>query len=162
MEMFKLGIGVFCLILALVCGSAMVVTGESDIEDMCVPMGIITLEPPDTVEDPRPAVAFNHPIHFDYNCQTCHHKWDKVSPIVGCMTTGCHDIVEAPARSERIQSDENLAVRYYKTAYHKMCITCHKEIKAQNKKLEMSGRVLTESLPNSGPTSCKGCHLPEE
>ena len=78
------------------------------------------------------------------------------------MTSGCHDITDAPTRAERIQNEGNVADRYYKTAYHKMCITCHKEIKAQNKKLEMSGRVLADNLPNSGPTSCKECHVPEE
>ena len=160
--MYKISLGVFCLILALVFGNAMVVTGESDVDDMSVPMGIITLEPPDSVEDPRPAVEFHHSAHFDYNCMTCHHKWDKESPIVGCTTSGCHDLTVAPTREERRQSDENLAIRYYKTAYHKMCITCHKEMKAENKKLEMSGRILAENLPNPGPTSCKGCHIPEE
>jgi hypothetical protein len=43
-----------------------------------------------------------------------------------------------------------------------MCIGCHKEIKAQNKRLEMSGRVLKDRLPNPGPSSCKGCHIEEE
>ncbi len=160
--MLKIKIGVCCLILALIFGNAMVVSGESDEENMSVPMGIITLEPPETVEDPRPSVPFNHPIHFDYKCQTCHHKWDKETPILSCETSGCHDVYEAPKRSERLQGDENMAMRYYKTAYHKMCINCHKELKAQNKKLEMSGRVLAENLPNPGPTSCKGCHVPDE
>ena len=160
--MLKISIGIFCLILALIFGNAMVVCGESEEETMSVPLGIITLEPPDSVEDPRPSVDFPHSIHFDYSCQTCHHKWDKETPIAGCMTSGCHDITEAPKKSERLQSDENLAARYYKTAYHKMCINCHKEIKAQNEKLELSGRVLVDNLPNSGPTSCRACHVPEE
>ena len=144
--MVKLSIGIFCLILALIFGNAMVVTGESENGDMMVPMGSITLEPPDSVEEPRPAVEFPHPAHFDFNCQTCHHKWDKETPVVGCMTSGCHDITEAPKRDEKAQTDENIADRYYKTAFHKMCITCHKDMKAQNKKMEMSGRVLAENL----------------
>lgn len=160
--MLKLSIGVSCLILAFIFGSAMIVTGESDNGDMTVPMGIITLEPPDTVEDPKPAVEFPHSIHFDFNCQTCHHKWDKETPIEGCMISGCHDITKAPSRAERAKSEDNLAARYYKTGYHKLCITCHRETKAQNKKLEMSGRVLAENLPNAGPTGCKGCHVPYE
>jgi len=161
--MFKLSIGVCCLILALILGNAMVVTGESDEgDDMSVPMGIITLDPPESVEDPRSSVEFPHSLHFDYSCQTCHHKWEKETHIVGCMTSGCHDITKAPTKAERLQSDDDLAARYYKTAYHKMCITCHKEIKAENKRLELSGRVLSENLPNSGPTSCKDCHIPEE
>jgi len=160
--MFKLSIGIFCLILALIFGNAMVVTGESEDGDMIVPMGSILLGPPDSVENPRPAVEFPHPVHFDFNCQTCHHKWDKETPIVGCTTSGCHDITEAPTRAERIQNEDNVADRYYKTAYHKMCITCHKEMRAQNKKMELSGRVLAENLPSTGPTGCKECHIPEE
>ena len=160
--MFKLSIGAFCLILALIFGHAMVVTGESEDGDMIVPMGTILLEPPDSVEDPRPSVEFPHPVHFDFNCQECHHKWDKETPIVGCATSGCHDITEAPKRDEKNQRDENLAARYYKTAFHKLCITCHKDMKAQNKKMELSGRVLPDNLPNTGPTGCKNCHIPEE
>jgi len=160
--MFKLGIGIFCLMMALIFGNAMVVSGESEAEDMSVPMGIIPLEPPDSVEEPKPSVYFPHPLHFDFSCQTCHHKWDKETPIAGCTTSGCHDITESPKKSERLQSDENLADRYYKAGYHKLCITCHKEMKAQNKALELSGRVLVDSLPNTGPTGCKDCHVPEE
>jgi hypothetical protein len=160
MRMFKIGIGIFCLIMALIFGNAMVVSGESETEDMSVPMGIILLEPPDSVEEPKPAVEFPHPFHFDFSCQTCHHKWDKVTPIEGCGTSGCHDITESPTRAERAQSDEDLAARYYKTGFHKLCITCHKEMKVQNKKLELSGRVLFENLPNTGPTGCIDCHVP--
>ena len=160
--MFKISIGISCMILALVLGNAMVVSGQNDEEAMSVPMGVIPLEPPDTVEDPRPSVAFNHPLHFDYSCQTCHHKWEKTTPIVGCETSGCHDVYESPKTAEKGQVDKDLAARYYKTAYHKMCINCHKELKAQNEQLEKSGRVLAENLPNPGPTSCKGCHVPEE
>ena len=160
--MAKISIGVFCLILALIFGNAMVVSGESDDENMSVPMGYITLSPPDSVENQKPSVEFPHPVHFDFKCQTCHHKWDKMTPIVGCATSGCHDITKAPTKSERLQDDENLAARYYKSAYHKRCISCHKEMKEQNKKLELSGRVLVENLPNTGPTGCKECHLPED
>jgi hypothetical protein len=162
MWMIKINSAIIGLILALIFSFAVAVSGEAEEDYMSVPMGNILLEPPDSVEDPRSAVDFPHSVHFDSTCQTCHHKWDKETPIVGCMTSGCHDITEAPTRSERLQSDENLAARYYKTAYHKMCITCHKELKAQNKELEMSGRVLKENLPNPGPTSCKECHVPEE
>jgi len=158
--MIKISVGIFCLILALIFGNAMVVTGESEDESMSVPMGIIALEPPDSVEEPKPAVEFPHSLHFGFNCRTCHHKWDQETPIEGCMTSGCHDLTEAPKKTQSRQSAENLAVRYYKTAYHKMCISCHKEMKAQNKKLELSGRVLVDNLPNTGPTSCKGCHVP--
>jgi len=160
--MFKLSIGIFCLILALIFGNAMVVTGESEDGDMIVPMRTLTIKPPESVEKPKPSVEFPHTVHFDFNCQYCHHKWDKETPIAGCTTSGCHDITEAPSRAERIQNEDNVADRYYKTAFHKRCITCHKDMKAQNKKMELSGRMLTENLPSTGPTGCKDCHVPEE
>jgi hypothetical protein len=160
--MFKLGIGIFCLIMALIFGNAMVVSGESEDEDMSVPMGIIPLEPPESVEVKRSSVEFPHSTHFGFMCQTCHHTWETDAPVVKCMASGCHDGVVSPTKAEKGDDVEALTVSYYKSAYHQMCITCHKEMKAQNKKLELSGRVLFENLPNTGPTGCKDCHVPEE
>jgi len=160
--MHKISIGIFCLILAIIFGNALVVTGSDDAEDMCIPMGIIPLEPLDGVEARRSPVDFHHPTHFGFNCQTCHHTWTTEEPIVGCTTIGCHDVAEAPKKSETSAIDKALAVRYYKTAYHNLCIGCHKEMQVQNKALEMSGRVLKENLPNAGPTGCIQCHPKEE
>jgi hypothetical protein len=145
----------------LILGNAMVVSGESEEETMSVPLGIIELEPPDSVEAKRSTVLFHHGKHFDFKCQTCHHKWEKLTPIQGCMASGCHDIAEAPKRSENPQDYELLSARYYKNAYHDMCIGCHKEMKLKNRELELSGRVLKENLPKVGPTGCRGCHLEE-
>jgi hypothetical protein len=161
MRMYKVSIGIFCLILVLIFGNAMVVSGESEDETMSVPLGIIELQPPESVEAKKPLVQFPHATHFDFKCQTCHHKWEKVAPILGCKTDQCHDVAEAPKKSENVKDYELLSARYYKTAYHKLCIGCHKDMKLKNEKLEMSGRVLKENLPNVGPTSCKGCHLEE-
>ncbi len=160
--MYKISIGVCCLILALIFGNAMIVSGESEGETMSVPLGIISLEPPESVEAKKPPVEFPHATHFDFKCQTCHHTWEKHSPIESCSASECHDVAAAPKKSENVQDYENLAARYYKTAYHKLCIGCHKEMKLKNRKLEMSGRVLKENLPNVGPTSCKECHVEEE
>jgi len=160
--MYKISLGVFCLVLAVILGNAMVVTGQSDVEDMCIPMGIIPLEPLEGVEARRTPVAFPHPTHFDFACQTCHHKWELIEPIVGCATTDCHDVAEAPKKAGAGPIDKDLVARYYKTAYHTLCIGCHKEMQAQNKALEMSGRVLKESLPSVGPIGCVQCHPKEE
>lgn len=160
--MFKISVGVLCLVLAITFGNALVVTGSNDADEMCIPMGTILLEPPEEVEVKKPPVDFNHPKHFSFNCLTCHHQWEMDEPIESCTTSGCHDGVESPIKAGQGKVDEDLLITYYKTAYHKMCISCHKEIKAQNKKLEMSGRVLKDKLPNPGPTSCKGCHIEEE
>jgi hypothetical protein len=84
------------------------------------------------------------------------------APIENCTTSGCHDGAESPVKAGGGKVDEEMLINYYKTAYHKMCIGCHKEIKAENTRLEKSGRVLKEKLANAGPSSCKGCHVMEE
>ena len=160
--MRKISVGVFCLILAVTFGNVMVVSGQSEDETMSVPLGDILLEPPEGVEAKRSPVNFPHSIHFSYNCLTCHHKWALNEPVVGCMTTACHEVKESPVKAGQGKVDDAQLIKYYKTAYHRMCINCHKDIKAQNKKLEMSGRILKENLPNSGPTSCIQCHPKEE
>ncbi len=66
--MYKTGIGVLCLIMAVIFGNAMVVSGQSKSETMSVPMGVIKLAPPDEVEAKRPPVGFPHFKHFGFNC----------------------------------------------------------------------------------------------
>jgi len=156
MQMRGLVLSVLILVGLLCIGG--IVTGEEAAEEMCIPMGTIWLEPPDTIEDPRSAVEFPHNVHFSYTCATCHHKWDNESTINGCMTTGCHDLFEAPSKTKAAGTKKELAMRYFKNAYHEMCINCHKEILANNKKLEASYRTLEEPLPRSGPVSCRECH----
>jgi hypothetical protein len=157
--MYKIGIGVVCLILVVIFGNAMVVSGQGEGETMCIPMGVIQLKPPESVEAKRPFVEFNHPLHFVDTCQTCHHQWQFDEPVQSCQTDGCHDGVVAPTKAEKGEDLEELRITYYKNAYHKQCITCHRELKQNNRKLELSGRVLKENLPNTGPTGCKECHL---
>ncbi len=160
--MYKISIGVLCLILAVMFGNAMVVSGESDDETISVPLGDIPLGPPEDVEAKRPPVPFPHGTHFVYTCTTCHHQWEMDVQIESCTTSGCHDGVESPIKAGGGKVDEEMLINYYKTAYHKMCISCHREIKAENERLEKSGRVLKEKLPNAGPSSCKACHVAEE
>jgi hypothetical protein len=160
--MYKISIGVLCLILAVMFGNAMVVSGESDDDTLRVPLGVIPLGPPEDVEAKQPPVPFPHGTHFVYTCNTCHHQWEMDGPIENCTTSGCHDGVESPIKAGGGKVDEEMLINYYKTAYHKMCISCHREIKAENKRLEKSGRVLKEKLPNAGPSSCKACHVAEE
>ena len=160
--MLKISLGVFVLVLAVIFGNALIVSGQNDEEKMCIPMGLIPLKPPESVEAKRPPVNFPHSTHFSYKCQTCHHNWETDAPVVSCTTSGCHDLTESPLKSEKDNVTKELAIRYYKTAFHQMCISCHKELKIQNKKLEMSGKTLTEKLPNTGPVGCTECHVKEE
>ena len=130
-------------------------------DDMCVPMGEIILEPL-VEENKRSAVAFPHAVHFNYSCQSCHHTWTGNDPIVGCSTSGCHDLTATPKGEDgKPTKDAMLKIRYYKKAYHDMCIGCHREIKQQNKKIEAAKASLGQKLAPTGPTSCNECHPKE-
>ena len=160
--MKKVGIAVCCVMMALILGGITVVSGQGSDEEMCIPMGIIELGPPESVEPVRSAVEFPHSGHFSFvECRTCHHKWAGDEQIKTCMSSGCHDVAVSPAKSEKGQVDEDQMMRYYKTAYHQMCIGCHKEMKLKNKELEMSYKKLNKELPNTGPTGCIQCHPKE-
>jgi len=152
---FLLGIIVFMLI-----GSTAVVFGQDE-EDMIVPMGYITLSPPDSVEAKRADVEFPHSTHFGFDCRTCHHKWQGKEVIQGCTTSGCHDVAVSPTVSKKGNVPPDQAILYYKAAFHQMCIGCHKEMRAVNKELEMSYRKLDKELPRTGPTGCIECHPKE-
>ncbi len=138
-----------------------IVTGQQEAEEMNVPMGTILIEPPDSIEPKRSAVEFPHSLHFSNSCTTCHHKWELTTPIVGCRTSGCHDLFESPLKEASEGSPKTLPPAYFKKAYHDMCIGCHKRIKEENKKLEASYRKLEKPLPAAGPTSCRKCHPTE-
>ena len=64
-------------------------------------------------------------------------------------------------KSEGQKADPEMAIRYYKTAYHNACIGCHKDIKQQNKAVENSYRSASEPIQPSGPTGCTECHPKE-
>lgn len=158
--MQKTAISILCLIMMLALGNGAIVSGQSD-DDMRVPMGTITIEPPESVEPKRTPVDFPHSLHFTNDCRTCHHKWTGTEQIQSCQTSGCHDVAASPIRSGKKESDEDLTMRYYKTAYHRMCISCHREMKRINKELEMSYKKLDKELPRTGPTGCIQCHPKE-
>ena len=79
----------------------MIVSGQEAGDDFCIPMGSFLLEPPESVTANRSAVDFPHSRHFVYKCSECHHKWDKVSQIDNCTTSGCHDLIESPKKANR-------------------------------------------------------------
>lgn len=140
-----------CLAAALFIGYPQ--TGQSSEGELCIPLGEITLSAPESVSPKRSSVDFPHAIHFDYNCQRCHHTWENDTEVATCGTSGCHDLTQTPEKGNR-----SLALRYYKRAYHDLCIGCHKSIKAGNLKKEMSKMPLEDELPPTGPTGCVGCH----
>jgi len=156
-RMQKAGILVLALVVAVGLVFPGLGVGSSSEEDLCVPMGVLTIGPPEeNYEAKRSAVEFPHAVHFDYNCQVCHHTWEKEPEILGCQTSGCHDLTQTPAKDEK-----RPALAFFKNAYHEMCIGCHKGIKAERKKLIQSGRILKDELPRTGPTGCTECHPKE-
>ncbi len=160
--MFKISIGIFCLILAVIFGNAMVVSGQEPEDVMRLPLGKIVIKPPESVEAKRPPSYLTHSLHFGYKCSECHHTWEFDTQIKPCMAAGCHDLTVAPKESKKSGSDQPLEIMYYMRAYHKQCIVCHIELKKANLTLEMSFKVLKENLPPTGPTGCIECHLEEE
>ena len=161
--MQKKGLLCLCLSMVLVLGSIALVVGQETEDEMLVPMGVIVIEAPESVEAKRSPVDFPHSTHFvSVDCRTCHHTWQGTEIIKGCSTTDCHDVTVSPTKSGKGGSNPDLAIRYYKTGYHQMCIGCHKEIKIQNIQLETSYKELKETLTIPGPTSCIQCHPKEE
>jgi Class III cytochrome C family len=151
-----------CFLIAIIFGSVLVVSGEEDVEDMLVPMGTIELGAPDGVEQKRASVEFPHPRHFGFQCQRCHHEWEGTTQIQGCATSDCHDVQVAVTKSKLGSPSRAEEIRYYKKAYHELCIGCHKSMKLENKKIEMSEEKLEDPLPSTGPTGCIQCHPKEE
>ncbi|MGE5255727.1 MAG: cytochrome c3 family protein [Hyphomicrobiales bacterium] len=139
-------------------GGAQAISGAGATEDMCVPMGKIALKSPEGVQAKRSPVEFPHARHFDISCVTCHHTWGRTEPVVGCMTSGCHDLTEAPKKKAGEPAGEEASINYFKPAYHKLCITCHRDIKAKNLELQKSLKAPSQKLPQTGPTTCTGCH----
>jgi len=129
------------------------VSGFSEEGELCFPLGTITLTPPEGVEAERAPVEFPHSVHFDYSCKACHHEWTGGEEDLGCMASGCHD-----SGTSLLMTNPDEAYRYFKTAYHAQCIGCHKEIKEENLRKEMSLKDIEEPLPKTGPTGCNECH----
>lgn len=165
--MHKIRIAVWCLVVMFTLVVSLTVTGqnayagEKSLEDMCVPMGVIVLKPDASVEQKKSSVEFHHSKHFVYDCKECHHNWKPSAEIVNCTTANCHDLLKSPPKPTKYLAYTNTGIKYYKYAFHQKCVGCHKEIKLQRKKMEMSYQVLEEKLPKTGPTGCKECHPKE-
>ena len=131
---------------------------ETTMDAIYVPVGRLVLAPPVGVIPKRSAVAFPHSRHFGYTCQTCHHKWSGHSPVQSCTASKCHDQLSASVKTNRMLQYRPESMGYYKYAFHKQCIGCHREIKAQNVRSARSGKTLREPLQATGPTGCVDCH----
>ncbi|MBW2670513.1 MAG: cytochrome c3 family protein [Deltaproteobacteria bacterium] len=154
--MYRIQVGILCLVMVFVFGLALNVAGqdksepEAAVEDMCVPMGVIELKPDPSVEQKKSSVEFDHGKHFNYDTK-----------IANCSTSDCHDLLKAPKRPTKYLVYTKEGIKYYKYAYHQNCIGCHKEIKVERKRLENVYLAAKKELPKTGPTSCKECHPKE-
>ena len=131
---------------------------ENFLDSFSMPLGIITIAPPQGVDAKRAAVNFPHSLHFDQDCQVCHHGWDGSEKIQNCTTSGCHDQLEADESTRNINDPNNS--QYFLTAYHKTCFHCHLDLKKQKKMLVKSG-MNKEGDPQSSkdaPVRCNECH----
>jgi len=171
MEMPKKGIVVLILILMIAFGSSLLIaqeenegekaTQEKSDGEMCVPLGIITLHPPESVNASRSPVDFPHAAHFaHYDCKTCHHKWEGATAVQGCTASGCHDLDKTPELTPGKKIDRNLMAKYYKNAFHGQCIDCHKKLLIKNKEMEnaVTAGITKPEIVVPGPTSCIKCH----
>ncbi len=123
--------------------------GEESLDGhLTIPLGTLTLAPPEDAVSKRAEVNFPHGLHFDQNCEVCHHEWDGVSDVESCMTSGCHDIAEADESTRDINDPVN--VQYFLTAYHKACYQCHRDL---NKEAKLSSAATTPP-----PVLCNDCH----
>lgn len=163
--MDKIRIGVLCLVMVFILGISMEVTGndagdndKKDLKEMCVPLGVINLKPDASVKQKKSMVEFDHSRHFLYNCKICHHKWEGKNKIANCTTSGCHDLLKSPKKPTKYLVYTKEGIKYYKYAFHKNCIGCHKELKIKIKRMEMTDLVLKDKLPKTGPTGCIECH----
>ena len=156
-RMHKVSIVLLCIMVVAVFGIASGMAGNevvsSDEETMCIPMGVLSLAPPEEVDAKRTAVDFPHATHFDFSCMECHHQWSAEEPIQSCGTSGCHDLNTQPKPDS---GDE--PIMYYKKAYHQMCLGCHREMKALNKKVAMTLKGSETRVKSTGPTGCIQCH----
>ena len=147
---------VLCFIGVLICTTGMVVAEDGSEGELCIPLGVITLAPPEGVESKRSEVEFPHSLHFSINCQQCHHQWEGDEELNSCSAEGCHDLIEAPEKGD---GDE--PILYYKAAFHESCIGCHKEIKAQNAEIAKIFSSSDARIKPTGPTGCVQCHPKE-
>lgn len=127
-------------------------------EEMCVPMGTLMLRPPSSVEAQRSPVAFDHGRHMILACNSCHHTWEGVEPITGCMAAGCHDLDALPRKADSTTIDRSQAFRYYKDAFHGQCIGCHRTMQQEIRQMAASVAPIDGRLPVTGPTGCIDCH----
>ncbi|MCP4687709.1 MAG: cytochrome c3 family protein [Desulfobacterales bacterium] len=138
-------------------GAPWAIAGD-ELDAIHLPVGALTIAAPRGVEPRRSPVAFPHSLHFDHACKTCHHKWNGYTPVSGCSASGCHDLTGPQKNDKSKRASSAGEARYFKKAYHKLCLACHRRLKRQRKEMERSRTAATKPAPKTGPTGCVQCH----
>jgi len=154
-----------CLLIGLLWSSGQSLSGETQ-KEICAPLKTMLLKPPPTVEARRPPVEFSHSKHLLlYSCKTCHHDWDGGEQISSCTASGCHGPTKPTKIGKRMGRASWLdfsvvEIKYFKNAFHRQCIVCHKQIKIRNMALmEKSKGGPKPELEPTGPNTCRKCHV---
>ena len=100
----------------------------------------------------RPAVDFPHMQHIDaeIECSDCHHRFKDGENVVdegeleedaeGIKCAACHK----NESGFKFAPDLDPTKRTLQQAYHRMCMSCHRQMKKENEK--------------AGSVTCGGCH----
>lgn len=122
-------------------------------DELSLPMGDMTLTAPPDSNPTLSPVAFDHSLHFQFSCKSCHHEWDQVSPVQGCATSGCHEKLWPSPPGAKPSSEKR--VKSLSGAYHKACRDCHRDIQKANEAQAQQGETLIQA---TGPIACGECH----
>ena len=98
------------------------------------------------------SVVFNHSKHameYKITCVDCHHQLEPGAEAVGENCLDCHGrkAIRINQQNRRIPGEKR--AQPYLIALHKMCVECHKEIKANNSY-------------STVPVACWRCHNREK
>jgi len=135
----------------LMAGNSLVVANAAQ-DELRFPTGTMTLTAPAHSQTKMSPVAFPHSTHFQFSCKSCHHEWDKVSPVEGCASAGCHEKLWASPPGSTPLGDKK--VKSLTGAYHKVCRDCHRSLLAEQKS---QGRSKSMSRITA-PVACEECH----
>ena len=100
----------------------------------------------------RPAVDFPHMQHIDaeIECSDCHHRFKDGENVVdeGELEEDAEGIKCAACHKDEVgfkfAPDLDPTKRTLQQAYHRMCTSCHRQLKKENEK--------------AGSVTCGGCH----
>ncbi len=139
----------YSLAIILMTGGSLIFAQENA-DKLRLPTGTMMLKAPAHSQTKMSPVVFPHSTHFQFSCTICHHEWDKVSPVEGCASSGCHEKLWAsppgttPLRDKKVKSLTG--------AYHQACRECHRDLfkESQGNSKAMS-RI-------TAPVACEECH----